>query len=296
MSAWYCPRSIIFVPGDKPELVSKALRSQACAVCIDLEDGVAPQNKASARVKLTAYALAAKSNAIRLWVRLNADLIGCAADIRALPQGIEAVVLPKARGWSHIHYVLESLTAQFSEQQSFLGIIPMVEDIAALGAIKHSAVVPARGVLALALGPEDLASDLGVQPTPELLRLCFYDLVKAARAVDIPVLGFPGSIAEFRDLSAVSIQLQEGKKLGAQGAFCIHPNQVAVVNSTFSVSEEEIEWAQAVEEAVDDLRRNGVAIHSLTKQMIDAPVIKRASYILRRAGLNARRLEFNAND
>ena len=282
MSTWYCPRSIIFAPGDKPELVLKALRSHADTVCIDLEDGVAEINKASARIKLAEYVEAASSNSMRLWVRLNGDLVSCAADITALPHGIEAVVLPKARGWNHIQFVFESIIDKFSEQQGFFGIIPMVEDIAALGSLRQSPMISATGVLALALGPEDLASDLGVQPTPELLRLCLYDLVKAARAVDIPVLGFPGSIAEFRDLDAVSKQVQEGKKLGAQGAFCIHPSQVTIVNSTFSASEEEIEWAQAVEDAADEVKQSGVAVHSLTKQMIDAPVLRRASYILSR--------------
>ena len=234
MSTWCCPRSVIFVPGDKPDLVVKAIQSSADAVCIDLEDGVARVNKSVARINLPEYAQSANSNSKRLWIRLNSDLINCATDIAALPQSIETVVLPKARGWSHIHFVYEALLGHFSESQGFLGMVPIVEDIASLNFINKSSSIAADGVLALALGPEDLASDLGVQPTPELLRFCLYDLVKIARTVNAPVLGFPGSIAEFRDLDAVSRQMREGKKLGVKGTFCIHPSQVSIANSEFS--------------------------------------------------------------
>ena len=110
---------------------------------------------------------------------------------------------------------------------------------------------------------------------------CLFELIKVAQCLAKPVLGFPGSIAEYNDLDALSDQLQLGSRLGAVGAFCIHPKQVAAANKAYSVRPGQVGWAEGVMLMAEEVERNGVAVHPIDGQMIDAPVVKRAIGLVR---------------
>ena len=282
-----CPRSILFVPADKPEIAIKAIRSQADAVCLDLEDAVAPSNKPFARSNLANLLEQAATHNKPVWIRINSDMLNAALDISALPNdlavGAANIVVPKVQGWSQLQWIDEALDSCFEVNQK-PSIVAMFEDVAAINHFLNSSVPAPIKLAALALGTEDLSSDLGVKPNPQLLNMVLYDLVKLGRKLDVPVLGFPDSIAIIADTELLEESVTRAQQIGSSGAFCIHPKQLDTVNKGFMPSEEEIAWAEATMTLEAQIEAEGVGVHPITKRMVDPPVIDQAKGILARVG------------
>ena len=280
-----CPRSILFVPADQPEIVIKALRSQADAVCLDLEDAVAPRNKVAARNNLPDLLAQAVEHHKPVWIRVNSDLLNVAEDINALPKGqavgAASIVVPKVQGWSQLQWIDEALASRF-EADAKPSMVAMFEDVATIHHFLSSTAPTTIKLAALALGTEDLSSDLGVKPNPQLLNLVLYDLVKLGRKLDVPVLGFPDSIAIITDTALLKDSVIRAQQIGSSGAFCIHPKQLDTVNRGFMPSAEEIAWAEATMTLEPLIDAEGVGVHPTTKRMVDPPVIDQARAILAR--------------
>src|SRR5687767_5553210 len=160
----------IFVPGDRPERVQKAVELGVDAVIIDFEDAVAPARKATAR-QLTADLLQALRPDCRIGVRVNGleDPDVLSADIEALRScwaAVDAVMLPKAGSPDQIRQLEELLTKAGSQAS----ILPLVETAQGIDdAVRIAAATPR--VATLVLGPADLSAELGVVPTPHGLEL-----------------------------------------------------------------------------------------------------------------------------
>ena len=135
-------------------------------------------------------------------------------------------------------------------------------------------------IIALALGSEDLSSELGVPPTPESLINVCQQMVLAAGEAGIEALGFPGSIGEFSDREKLSVLLSTAKRLGFSGALCVHPVQVSEVNRVFVFSVEQQRWAERVIAAMETAEQQGQGACKLDGRMIDAPVVTLAHQIL----------------
>lgn len=279
------PRSVLFVPVDRPNLSAKIHRSGADAVCFDLEDAIPMDAKASARDSLSDAVAVARQSKIQVYVRVNAELELFSDDLKAaLKTGTDGIVLPKARGLEHISLVAETM-ARLDERQSPATLVAMVEDVAGLQNLRQaSAKVP--GLLSgLLFGPEDYCADLGVRPTSRVLDAAFLTMVEVARLLGVRAFGFPGSIAEFHDLNALTAWVNRGRDFGASGAFCIHPKQVNVLNQAFSPNDNEITWAIRITAAFTKAQARGEGVIALDGQMIDRPVVERAKRILERASL-----------
>ena len=282
MTTWICPRSVLFTPASEPEKIEKALRLQADAICIDLEDGVAAGDKASARAYIANALPARKENRPHIWVRINAELTAIAADIASLPDGVEAIVAPKIRGFSHIELVTEALAARYVHSNQMPRIIPMVESMEALDRLNRNLPVISENLCALAFGAEDFSADLGVSPDCEGLKFSFHDLMKVSKRIGVPLLGYPGAISNFNDMTRLSDDLTLARKIGASGAFCIHPKQISILNNIFSATPEELNWAKKVIETLEQHTEQNRAIFVVDGQMVDEPIIKRAKQILKR--------------
>ncbi len=270
------PRSILFVPGSRPELAAKAAAGAADAVCLDLEDGVAAAVKPSARAHLAAMAAQLDAAGMPFMVRLNTAADEYTADIGALPPTAAAVVLAKAAGADH----LAAVRAGLAERGLAAGMIAMVEDIAGIDAFAAMRAGDADGLAGLTLGAEDLAAELMCAADSRAMQHAFYRLLESARRLDVPLLGFPGSIAEFSDLERYRRQVDAGRDMGAVGAFCIHPRQVEVCNGIFSPSPDDIAWAEEVVAALDAAAAAGQGAAAVRGRMVDRPVAIRARRIL----------------
>ncbi|WP_156758571.1 HpcH/HpaI aldolase/citrate lyase family protein [Actinokineospora pegani] len=250
-------RSFLFVPGDRPERFDKAAASGADVVVIDLEDAVAPEDKPAARENARQW-LAAGGQAV---VRVNALGTEWHDDDLAAARGARAVMVPKAE----------------RDLPAGVPVIALVET--ARGVRDVDAVCAAPGVVRLAFGSVDLATQLGVDHRDhDALRHARSTLVLAAAAAGLPG-PVDGATTDLRSAEVLDADLRHAAALGFTAKLCVHPNQVAAVNTGLAPSAEELAWARGLLAAVAD-----GAVARYDGQMVDRPVLERARALLARAG------------
>jgi citrate lyase subunit beta / citryl-CoA lyase len=276
-------RSLLFVPGDRPERVQRAAACGADAVILDLEDAVAIEAKTAARSHVAA-ALRQESRPVPYLVRVNAlHSPFLDADLKAIadcrPDGI---VLPKAEGAGSINELVQRMQT--------LGlsctVLPIAtETAAAIFRLGEYASVAAH-LLGLTWGAEDLCAAIGAEsardaeqrftgPVEMVRALALY----AAHAASIPAIDtvFP----EFRDLQGLAIHARRAARDGFTGMLAIHPLQVATINSAFTASPALIERARRIVAAFAN--HPGAGVLQIDGAMVDAPHLKQAQRVLSRA-------------
>ena len=266
-------RSLLFVPGSRPERFDKALAAGADVVIIDLEDAVAPADKLAARESVRAW-LRPEHTVV---VRINAaDTPWFAGDITlcALP-GVAAVMLPKAERAETI----ATLVAAGAQ-----GVLPLIESAAGFAALATLAAAP--GVQRLVFGSIDFQLDLGLRDAHEDELLYFRSqIVLASRLAGLasPIDGVSTAID---DADLLHTDVQRARRLGFGGKLCIHPKQVAGVHRGFAPSPDELAWAQRVLAA---MAAAGGAVIAVDGKMVDKPVLLRAERLVAEAALVSRR-------
>src|SRR5262249_17977982 len=140
-------------------------------------------------------------------------------------------------------------------------------------------------IATMSVGVEDYCLELGVEPSPDGIELLYAVslVVTVAKAAGIQPTGLLGSIAEFRDIQAFEASARRARQVGCEGAGCIHPDQVVVLNRVFSPDPAKVEYAERVVAAFEDGVRRGTASVNLDGKMVDVPVYKRALVIMSRA-------------
>ena len=138
-------------------------------------------------------------------------------------------------------------------------------------------------------GAEDFTNDMGIQRTGEGEEVAFPRAKVAVAAHAAEVLGFDTPYVNFRDQEGLRRDVQAALRLGFRGKFAIHPGQLESINSMFSPSPEELEYAQRVVDAFEEAEARGSGATSLDGKMIDVPIVKRARNLLALADLIADR-------
>lgn len=263
MTAALRARSLLFVPGDRPDRFDKAVASGADAVILDLEDAVAPDAKVAALGHVLTWLEGGHSAVVRV---NGAGTPWHAAEIEALARTDALVMVPKSdsvEDLARVHAVVGDR------------IIALVET--ARGVQAADEVCAAPGVLRVALGNVDLARELGVDPgSHAALAYARGRLVAAAAAAGVapPV---DGVTTRVDDLDVLERDLLVTRELGFGGKLCIHPRQVAAVNDALRPSSDELGWARRITEHAD---AGGVSM--VDGSMVDAPVVARAAALLQR--------------
>ncbi|MFF0088652.1 HpcH/HpaI aldolase/citrate lyase family protein [Streptomyces canus] len=262
------PLTWLYVPGDRPETVTKALVSGADIVVVDLEDAVAPDRKRYAR-EATAERLT-DPQPLPVHVRVNAlDSPLAAADlaaIAALP-GISGLRLPKVTAPDQITHVAR--TTAWAEG----GAPPLYALLeSALGVERAYAIATAHPALrGIALGEADLRADLGVRHDGGL-DWSRSRVIVAARAASLPPP--PQSVhPDIRDLEGLEASCAHGRALGFLGRAAVHPRQLPVIERVYLPTAEEIEQAETVLKAAE-AHRGAQALPNGT--FIDAAVVVQA--------------------
>jgi citrate lyase subunit beta/citryl-CoA lyase len=276
-------RSYLYVPGDKPEVLAKALGRGADALIVDLEDAVAPGAKDEARDVVRRFLAdlpAAGEGEVELWVRVNGD--GLAG------RDIEAVASPALTGFclakTESPDDVDAAAEACGRAEDALGLPPGTFALAPL-LESASAVLDARAiasasprVVRLQVGEADLRADIGVtlgQDERELLHVrSSIVLASAAAGIEPPV----GPVStNFRDLDALRDSTQALARLGYRGRACIHPAQAAVVNEVFTPSEDELAAARALVERYDAALAAGEGVFTDDNgRMVDLAVVRQA--------------------
>ena len=272
-------RSLLFVPGDRPDRMEKALGCGADALILDLEDAVAPSGKAEARRAVAAFLTA--NSAARLWVRVNPlDSAEQEKDLAAILSGHpDGIVLPKAEGGASVAELARRLSERGNATASILAIA--TETPAAM--FQLGSYAGAKRLAGLTWGAEDLPAAIGAAtsreedgrftPPYELARsLCLFGAAAAGVAPIETV--YPA----FRDLEGLAAYAARARRDGFTGMMAIHPGQVSVINAAFTPSEAEIAHARAVVAAFAAHPEAGAL--SLDGRMIDRPHLVQAQRVL----------------
>jgi len=256
-------RSLLYVPAHSERFVSKAHERGADAIILDLEDAVPESDKDAARARLAEIVPRVRQCGAAALVRINAGPRFTDDAHAAARAGADGIVVPKADA-----VLLASLAP--------LGppLIATLEDPAAVLDARASARLDA--VVALMVGGEDLATALNAQPTPEVLRLPKLLVHYAAKAEGKQSFGLFRSVADYADLEGIRLAAREARTHGFDGAACIHPSAVPILNEAFSPSEQDIEWARRVTAAA--MLTPGAFV--LDGRMVDRPIIDRARRVL----------------
>jgi citrate lyase subunit beta / citryl-CoA lyase len=271
-------RSLLYVPADQERFIAKAHERGADAIILDLEDAVAPAHKDAARAALTDAVPAVGRSGARVFVRVNAEPELLAADAEAACRaGAHGLYVPKAREVSTFARLDEQLAAlELSLDRPPVQLVALIEDAA--GVLDARILARAPRVMALTAGGEDLALSLGGQPTPEVLRLPKLLVHYAAKAEGLQSFGLLRSVTDYADTEAMTAAAREARMHGFDGATCVHPALVPILNSGFALSEAELDWARRVVAASED----GAGAFVVDGKMVDAPVVARARAMLGR--------------
>lgn len=260
------PRTLLFVPGDRPDRFDKAVAAGADLVVLDLEDAVPPDAKDAARDHVVDWLAKGGSAAVRINAR--GDVGEC--DVAALADLPVPVMVPKAEDPA-------SLTSLRSSLHPDSALLALVET--ARGVLAAPALAEVEGVTRLVLGTFDLAAELGVSPDDrEAMAGARQALVLASAAAGLarPVDGVTGSVG---DPAVLEGDLAYAIRLGFGGKLCIHPRQVASARNSFRPSPDDVAWARRV---VDAATSGGAVL--LDGAMVDRPVVDRARGILAAEG------------
>lgn len=289
-------RSLLFIPGDSEKKLAKVAGCGADAVILDLEDSVAPANKAAARDKVADFLRdfdRSAKDAPQLWVRINPLGSGLAeSDLAAVvPARPDGVMQPKPDGPEDVAKVsslLDHMELAHGVAPGSIGIIPVATETAIapfrLGEYAGAGLTRLRG---LTWGAEDLAAALGATGNRggdgEFLytfRLVRSLTLMAAHAAGVPAI--ETLHADFKDDAGLLASSRQARAEGFSGRLAIHPAQVATINDGFTPSAEEVAFARRVVAAFD--AEPGAGVVGLDGKMLDMPHLKAAKRTLGLAG------------
>ena len=272
------PRSWLFVPADSEKKIAKALDSEADAVIFDLEDSVAPAQKAAARDILKN--LPKQSNGPQWWIRVNPLGSEFHKDDLSLIRSayVHGIVLPKSESGDDV--------TQLAHRTGSIPIHAIVTETAAslFGLLSYRD--PRSPLAAMSWGAEDLSAALGASSKYDASgELSFtYRLARSlclAGAVAAGVQPVDGVFADFKDEKGLKREAEAARREGFTGKLAIHPAQVGVINAAFTPSADEVKHAQAIVAAFDAQPDAGVL--SVGGRMVDRPHLVQARRVLDRA-------------
>lgn len=290
-------RSVLSVPGGNDRMIDKALASDADIVMLDLEDAVAPDQKAASRLTVI------EAIRVRDWrgrpktFRCNGfDTHWMYRDIVEVVQGTECgvdrIVLPKAGDAADIRAVsilLRQMEQEFGRSEP-VRLDVQIESAVGLVNCETIAISDSR-IAALTFGPGDFAASAGY-PLAGIGLADKWDeayvghrwhypmsrISVAAHAAGIEAVD--GPYAAFRDLDGLRASALRARALGFDGKWCIHPDQLSVVNEIFTPSQEEVDHARRVLAAYRDATSAGTGAIAIDAEMIDAANVRMARRVL----------------
>lgn len=283
-------RSLLFVPGNSLRMITKAATTNADAVILDLEDSVAPADKATARIISRDALMPLKSNGLTTLVRVNSVASGLMDDDLeyVVQEHLDAVMLPKAEDASellHLDRALRSLEKDRGVSEGSISVLPIIES--ALGVLKAYFIAAAsQRVLGLAFGAGDYCRDMGRNPAfvsegQEELLYARSQIATSAVAAKVAALDtvFFGQLSDRQGFERES---RLALRLGFTGKSVIHPSQIELTNHVFLPSEREVEYARGLVGAFEKAQAAGSGAVAYEGRMIDIMSVRQAQDLLRR--------------
>jgi citrate lyase subunit beta / citryl-CoA lyase len=283
-------RSWMFVPGHRQKMIDKALGLNTDAVMLDIEDGVAPNEKDAARRNIAESLGREKSpGSPARFVRINA--IGhprMDADLEAVVRpGLEGLVCPKVDTPEEIRKVEAILADREPKMKLEPGSIKLLIAIESPRGLFNAPAIAACSprVAGLIFGAEDFGREIGL---PTVREGEARDLIYARSAIVVAaaaarVQAVDGVWVDLSDAQGLSGFAKQSRQLGFSGMSLIHPSQIDPINTVFSPTAEEIDYCQRVLQAFEEANARGDGSIAFGGQLIDRPIIERARRTLEMA-------------
>lgn len=269
-------RSLLYVPANSERFVAKAHERGADAIILDLEDAVAVADKPAARAALAQAVPSVGQNGAKVFVRINADddlmLDDAEAACRAGAYGLYVPKAQDADTFGRLAGFLGPIESELGRTETVF--VAIIEDAGAV--LNARAIALGPRLMALSVGGEDLALDLGAKPVPDVLRFPKLIVHYAAKAEGLLSFGMLRSTADYADGAGISEAAAEARRHGFDGATCVHPAVVPLLNAAFTPDADELDWARRVIAAAG--AHAGAFV--VDGRMVDAPVVARARRML----------------
>lgn len=280
-------RSMLFLPGNTPNIIINGGILGADAVILDLEDAVAPAEKDSARVLVRNAIKYMGFGGCQVVVRINGtDTAYWQKDLDAIIPVRPDFIMPPKVSCAQDVLAVDAYIAQLEEkcglEKNAIRLIPLIET--ALGIENAFAIASAsKRVAGIFLGGEDLTADLHCKRTKEGNEINYARcrMVCAARAAGVEVFDTP--FTDVNDDEGIYTDAQYAKSLGFSGKSAISPRHVKAINEVFSPSLRDIDYAYEVMAAIREAKAQGKGAVALRGKMIDAPIVARAQQTIEMA-------------
>lgn len=279
-------RSMLFLPGNSPNILLNANFLGSDSIILDLEDAVAPTEKDAARI-LVRNAITSLGYTKEVIVRINpVESPYWQKDLREIIRVKPDMIMPtKVSCGADVKVVADFITQlekEYEMEEGGVKLIPLIET--ALGVENAYEIASADPrVTAIFLGGEDFTADMRCKRTKEGTEI-FYArsrMVLAARAAGVDVYDTPWTDVE--DYDGLIEDAKFAKSLGFTGKSSISPRHIPFINEVFSPTEEEIQYARDVFDCIEKAKAEGKGVVSLRGKMIDAPIVARARQVLEAA-------------
>ncbi|MBO5491967.1 MAG: CoA ester lyase [Pyramidobacter sp.] len=273
-------RSMLFLPGNTPNIIVNGDALGADNVILDLEDAVSPDQKDAARILMRNAIKAIGFDNVELTVRINSlDTPYWKDDLEEIVPLAPDLIMPTKVNSAADVLTLDAAIAGIEKRSGLdVGTVKLIPLIETAQGLENAAAIAAAcpRVAAIFLGAEDLTADLRCPRTKEGTEI-FYArsrMVSAARAAGVDVYDTP--FTDVNDDEGIVHDAQFARSMGFTGKACISPRHVRAVNEAFSPTQKEIDYAYEVLEAIRQAKEQGRGAISLHGKMIDKPIVLRA--------------------
>lgn len=280
-------RALLYVPGDDRHKIEKALTLKVDCICLDMEDGVAPDRKLEARQSILSALQELDFGSSEKLVRINPVGSGLEADELAavLPARPDGIVIPKVENAGQVAWVSGQVESVELAHGWPINSIRLIVDVETARGMLNLAEIAAQPRLdAIIFGAEDFAADIGATRTPEAWEIFHARsaIVMAAAAYGLQAIDMVS--IDFKDMERLRTESRFGAQLGYTGKQIIHPNQVVPVQEAFTPDQAAIQHAQRIVDSFEASLKEGKGAYALDgNKMVDMPLVKAARSVLVRA-------------
>ena len=280
-------RSLLFVPGNRANMLEKAIGLRPDAVVPDMEDSVPMAEKANAREMVASFLPRLSDAGHPIIPRVNSLSTGLMDDDLAAVIGphISGVSVGKVGAANDVRQIADSVGRKEIAAGIPFGATSLVLWVETASAIVNAFSIcrASKRVIAIAFGGEDLTNDMAIPRTESEEEIAYPRSVVAVAARAAGVLALETPYFDYKDDEALRRNSTASRNLGFRGRFAIHPSQIEGINASYLPSDEEIDHARRVVDAFAEAEVRGSAATSLDGMVIDVPVVERARKVLEAA-------------
>jgi citrate lyase subunit beta/citryl-CoA lyase len=285
---------MLYAPAHVEKYVQSAPTRGADGIILDLEDSVPLERKAGARAGLARSVEICAQGGADIVVRINRPDELAKDDIAAaVSPGVKALYLPKVESADHLKALDEQVSALEARNGMTAGHTRfwiLIES--AIGYLRMESIASATPRnLAMTMGGEDFAADVGMEPDEETLRGPKQQMIITAAAAGLMPMGVIGGASRFDDPEGYLAMARRSRRFGFVGSSCIHPSHVSLLNQAFSPTADEVAHAERIVAEAAAAEQAGRGAFSIEGRMVDAPIIARAQTLLERQRVIAARGE-----